>query len=156
MWARLRSWAYSTVHSGEVRCQVVPNTRRKSLQPIVQKHIETGSSIYSDNLPSYRSLDELEYIHKVIDHAERYVDGNIHTNGIENFWALLKRCIKGTHVSIEPWHLFRYLDEECFRFNNRTFNDGQRFDIATRAIVGKRLTFAEVTGKSKEADRPAN
>jgi transposase-like protein len=136
---------------GEVRCQVVPNTRRKSLEPIVQKHIETGTNVYSDNLPSYRQLDA-EYIHKVIDHAERYVDGNIHTNGIENFWSLLKRCIKGTYVSVEPFHLFRYLDEQCYRFNNRTLNDGQRFDIATRAIIGKRLTFAKLTGKNAETN----
>jgi len=108
--------------NGEVRCQIVPNTKRKSLEPIIKRHIEAGSNIYSDNLPSYRSLDEAEYIHKVIDHAEKYVDGQIHTNGIENFWALLKRCLKGTYVSVEPFHLFRYLDEECFRFNKRTGN----------------------------------
>ena len=141
-------------HGGEVRCQVVPNTRRKSLEPIVKKHIEAGANVYSDNLPSYRSLDEAEYIHKVIDHAERYVDGNIHTNGIENFWSLLKRTIKGTYVSVEPFHLFRYLDEQCYRFNKRTLTDGQRFDIASRAIIGKRLTFAQVTGKT-ESRQPA-
>ena len=77
-----------------------------------------------------------------------YVDGQVHTNGLENFWSLLKRGINGTYVSVEPFHLFRYLDEQVFRFNNRA--DDRRpsdFDFAVKGIVGKRLTFAEVTGK---------
>lgn len=135
---------------GEVRCQIVPNTRRKSLEPIVKAHIEAGTNVYSDNLPSYRSLDEAEYIHKVIDHAERYVDGNIHTNGIENFWSLLKRCIKGTYVSVEPFHLFRYLDEECFRFNKRMGNDLYRFLEVAKCLTGRRLTFEELTAKAAQ------
>jgi transposase-like protein len=135
---------------GEVRCQIVPNTRRKSLEPIVQQHIETGTNVYSDNLPSYRQLDA-EYIHKVIDHAEKYVDGQIHTNGIENFWALLKRSIKGTYVSVEPFHLFRYLDEQTFRFNTRKGTDADRFVKAAAALTGKRLTFNELTGKGGQA-----
>jgi hypothetical protein len=84
----------------------------------------------------------------VINHAEKYVDGQIHTNGVENFWSLLKRTLGGTYISVEPFHLFRYLDEQSFRFNNRKLTDGQRFDIASRHIIGKRLTFAEVTGKT--------
>lgn len=131
---------------GEVRLQIVPNTRRKSLDPIVKQHIESGSNVYSDNLPSYRNLND-EYIHKVIDHAERYVDGEIHTNGIENFWSLLKRTIKGTYVSVEPFHLFRYLDEQAFRFNNRTGNDSDRFLKAASQITGKRVTYKQLTGK---------
>lgn len=137
---------------GEVRFQIVPNTRRKSLEPIVQRHIETGSNVYSDNLPSYRSLDDAEYIHKVIDHAEKYVEGNVHTNGIENFWSLLKRTLKGTYVSVEPFHLFRYLDEQAFRFNKRTGNDLYRFIETAKALTGRRLTFEELTG---EAGKPA-
>ncbi len=135
---------------GEVRLQVVPNTRRKSLEPIIQRHIEAGSNVYSDNLPSYRSLDDAEYIHKVIDHAERYVDGNIHTNGIENFWSLLKRMLKGTYVSVEPFHLFRYLDEQAFRFNKRTGNDLYRFLEVAKALTGRRLTFEELTAKAAQ------
>lgn len=130
---------------GEVRCQIVPNTRRKSLEPIVKENIETGSNVYSDNLPSYRQLDA-EYIHQVIDHAEKYVDGQIHTNSIENFWSLLKRCIKGTYVSVEPFHLFRYLDEQSFRFNKRTGNDLYRFLEVAKCLTGRRLTFEELTG----------
>jgi transposase-like protein len=137
--------------NGEVRCQIVPNTRRKNLESIIKQNIGTGTNVYSDNLPSYRQLDDAEYIHKVIDHAERYVDGQVHTNGIENFWSLLKRGLKGTYVSVEPFHLFRYLDEQSFRFNNRKANDAYRFDLAVSQIVGKRLTYAEVTGKDQDA-----
>lgn len=131
---------------GEVRAMVIPNTKRRSLQGSVTKHVEAGSAVYTDALRSYNQLAE-DYIHGVINHAERYVDGHVHTNGIENFWSLLKRTLGGTYVSVEPFHLFRYLDEQAFRFNKRKLTDGQRFDIASRAIIGKRLTFAQVTGK---------
>ncbi len=137
---------------GEVRCQIVPNTRRKSLEEIIQKNIETGANVYSDNLPSYRNLND-EYVHQVIDHAEKYVDGQVHTNGIENFWSLLKRSIKGTYVSVEPFHLFRYLDEQTFRFNSRRGNDGERFQRVMEQVSGKRLTFKEVTGKGAAAEK---
>ena len=105
---------------------------------------------------SYVGLKKQGFEHQIIDHAERYVDGQIHTNGIENFWSLLKRGLKGTYVSVEPFHLFRYLDEQAFRFNNRKVNDSERFDKAMKQISGKRLTFAEVTGKDKEAALQAN
>jgi transposase-like protein len=104
--------------------------------------------VYTDALRSYNELDR-EYIHHVINHAEKYVDGQAHTNGVENFWSLLKRTLGGTCVSVEPFHLFRYLDEQSFRFNMRLLTDGQRFDIASRHIIGKRLTFAQVTGKTE-------
>ena len=125
---------------GEVRCQIIPNTKRKALDPIIRDHVESGANVYSDNLPSYRHLND-EYIHQVIDHAEKYVDGMVHTNGIENFWSLLKRSIKGTYVSVEPFHLFRYLDEQTFRFNTRKGTDADRFVKAAAALTGKRLTF---------------
>ena len=119
------------------------------------KHVEPGSNVYTDALRSYNQLSQ-DYVHGVINHAERYVDGQIHTNGIENFWSLLKRSIKGTYVSVMPFHLFRYLDEQSFRFNSRHGNDGERFERAMEQVSGKRLTFAEVTGKSKEEVRRAN
>jgi transposase-like protein len=99
---------------GEVRTMVVAGTKRRTLQREVHKHVEAGANVYTDALRSYNELDQ-HYIHSVINHAERYVDGLVHTNGIENFWSLLKRAIKGTYVSVEPFHLFRYLDEESFR-----------------------------------------
>lgn len=82
----------------------------------------------------------------MVDHAERYVDGNVHTNGPENFWALLKRSIKGTYVSVEPFHLFRYLDEQCFRFNSRKATDVTRFSEMLGRLAGRRLTYAALTG----------
>jgi hypothetical protein len=111
--------------------------------------VEPGSALYTDALMSYRGL-ETDFFHVFVDHAVEYVNGRVHTNGLENFWSLLKRGINGTYVSIEPFHLFRYLDEQSFRFNNRKLTDAQRFDIATRGMVGKRLTLAELTGKVGE------
>ena len=88
-----------------------------------------------------------------MDHAVEYVDGEVHTNTLENFWALLKRGISGTYVSVEPFHLFRYLDEQAYRYNNRNdMNDFDRFKLAASQIVGKRLTWDEVTGKNHEPE----
>jgi transposase-like protein len=140
-------------HTRQVRTMVVPNVRRRSLDSTVREHVEAGSSVYSDAFKSYTSLQD-EYVHQVIDHGEKYVDGIVHTNGIENFWSLLKRGLKGTYISVEPFHLFRYLDEQAFRFNNRTLTDGQRFAIVAQQVIGKQLTFAEVTGKT-ESRQPA-
>jgi transposase-like protein len=129
---------------------VVPTNSRRHLHPHVNKHVEAGSALYTDSLKSYRGL-EARYAHQVIDHAVAYVDGKIHTNGLENFWSLLKRGINGTYVSVEPFHLFRYLDEQSFRYNNRKLeHDGDRFHAAIRQIVGKRLTYAGLTGKERE------
>ena len=121
---------------------------KKALQAKVREHVTAGSAIFTDALQSYEGLDA-EYAHQVIDHAVAYVDGKIHTNGMENFWSLLKRGIKGTYVSVEPFHLFRYLDEQSFRFNYRKdLNDGDRFDRVVRQIVGKRVTWNQLTGKT--------
>jgi len=132
---------------GEVRTVVVGNRRKAVLQAEVKKHVEAGTALYTDALMSYDGLAS-DYAHQVIDHAVQYVDGRVHTNGMENFWSLLKRGISGTYVSVEPFHLFRYLDEQSFRYNNRKdMNNADRFALALSQIVGKRLTFAEVTGK---------
>ena len=134
---------------GEVRAHVIQNVQADTLQSRVRQHVEVGSNLYTDKAPGYKHLDE-EFIHGVINHAERYVDGHIHTNSIENFWALLKRCIKGTYVSVEPFHLFRYLDEQCFRFNKRAGNDLYRFLEVAKALTGRRLTFEELTAKAAQ------
>lgn len=128
-----------------VRTKVVPNTRRNSLSPEVRKNVTPGSNVYTDALRSYDDLGA-DFIHEVIDHAEEYVRGKVHTNGIENFWSLVKRAIKGTYVSVEPYHLFRYLDEEVFRFNARQTDDPDRFRNATGSTFGKRVTYKELTG----------
>lgn len=135
----------------QVHTQVIPDRRRDTLHPIVKDNVAAGSSLYSDELWGYTGL-ESEYDHQVIDHAVEYVKGKVHTNGMENFWSLLKRGLSGTYVSVEPFHLFRYLDEQEFRYNHRgnkenPVNDSQRFDLAVRQIVGKRITYKELTGK---------
>ena len=132
---------------GKVRASVVPNRRKTVLQEEVRKHVTAGTALYSDALMSYEGL-ATDYAHQVVDHATQYVDGRVHTNGLENFWSLLKRGISGTYVSVEPFHLHRYLDEQMFRFNNRKeLDDAGRFDMVVRQIVGKRITFAQLTGK---------
>jgi transposase-like protein len=141
---------------GKVRVSVVPSTKRKALQAEVRKHVDAGSALYTDALQSYNGLNEFE--HQVIDHAVQYVDGKIHTNGLENFWSLLKRGLNGTYVSVEPFHLFRYLDEQAYRYNNnrKEMDDFDRFKLAMSQIVGKRLTWDQLTGKQPEARPCAN
>jgi len=132
---------------GQVRAKVVVTRKKRELQAEIYKHVEAGAALYSDDLKSYDGLAS-DYAHQVVNHAVKYVDGRIHVNGLENFWSLLKRGISGTYVSVEPFHLFRYLDEQMFRFNNRKdLDDADRFDLAVRQIVGKRITFAQLTGK---------
>lgn len=139
---------------GEVRVFAVPGRRKNALQSRINEHVEEGTPVYTDAFMSYIGLNK-KFQHKIIDHAERYVEGRVHTNGLENFWSLLKRGLKGTYISTEPFHLFRYLDEQAWRYNNRgnkenPINDGDRFQQALSQIAGKRLTFAEVTGKVRE------
>jgi len=115
--------------------------------PNVREHVETGSTVYTDEGKGYIRL-QAEYDHEVINHLEAYVNGNVHTNGIENFWSCLKRTLNGTCVSVEPFHLFRYVDEQACRFNNRKpMDDADRFSCLVRKIVGKRLTYKQLTGK---------
>jgi len=136
---------------GRVRATVVPSRKKQALQTEVKKHVEAGAALYTDALLSYEGLAS-DYAHQVIDHAIKYADGKVHTNGLENFWSLLKRGISGTYVSVEPFHLFRYLDEQSFRYNNRAtkdnpLNDSDRFVLALSQITGKRLTYQRLTGK---------
>ena len=131
---------------GRVRAKVIDRRKKKQLQALVREHVEPNSSLYSDALLSYAGLSD-EYTHQVIDHAVAYVDGQVHTNGMENFWSLLKRGINGTYVSVEPYHLFRYVDEQAFRFNNRQdMNDSDRFVAVMKQVVGRRLTYSELIG----------
>jgi len=136
-------------HSAEghsvVKVKVVPNVKRSTVAPEVRQNVVEGSEVFTDSLRSYNDLSA-DFVHQVIDHAERYVDGKVHTNGLENFWSLLKRSIKGTYTNVEPFHLFRYLDEQSFRFNARKLTDGMRFLIAAVGIIGKRLTYQELIG----------
>lgn len=119
MLERKRSDKHSTVRLAHIK-----NTRQVEMGPHIEAGVEKGASIFTDAHPSYRRLAQTkwqdEYAHAAVDHAVRYVDGQVHTNTMENFWSLLKRSIKGTYVSVDPFHLFRYLDEQAFRFNERT------------------------------------
>jgi len=130
---------------------VVDGRRKKELQKQVCEHVEAGAAIFTDELLSYDGLSG-DYQHAVINHAVEYVNDSVHTNGMENFWSLLKRGLHGTYISVEPFHLFRYIDEQAFRYNNRKMTDAERFDIGVRQIMGKRLTYAELTGKSSETE----
>jgi len=136
---------------GEVRAMVVDGTKRHHLHGKVVEHVESGANVYTDALRSYNQLGD-EFVHGVINHAEKYVDGQIHTNSMENFWSLLKRSIKGTYVAVEPFHLFRYLDEQTFRFNTRKGTDADRFVKASAALAGRRLTYEELIGKKTETN----
>jgi len=134
-------------HSKQVRLVHVADTKSGTLQGVIRKYVRGGSYIFSDAWAGYHGLDR-EYVHQVIDHAEKYVDGNVHTNMIENFWSLLKRMLKGTYISVEPFHLFRYLDEQAFRYNYRKANDGERFARVLSQVIGRRLTYKNLTGKT--------
>jgi transposase-like protein len=138
----------------KIRASVVPNVKRDTLQTEVLNNVKYGSKIYSDDAVPYDGLKK-KYIHEVVNHAEEYVRGQVHTNGLENFWSLLKRNLRGTYVCVEPFHLERYVDEQVFRYNNRAtkdnpLTDADRFLLALSQVAGKRLTFAELTGKDEE------
>ncbi len=144
---------HSEKKCSQVRTEVLENNQKHTLHAIIRRNVEKGSQMFTDSWVGYGGLDA-EFLHAIIDHAEKYVDGNIHTNGLENFWSLFKRCIKGTHISIEPFHLFRYLDAEAYRFNNRKLNDSARFVGVLQSIPGKRLTYKSLIGQDGQQQVP--
>ena len=135
---------------GRVKAEVVAERTQPTLHALVNKHIQDGATLVTDEWGGYKGTN---FQHQIINHAVEYVNGLVHTQGIENFWSLLKRGLKGTYVSVEPFHLFRYIDEQAFRYNNRKLTDAQRLDIAALGMTGKRLTFAELTGKIASASQ---
>ncbi|MGD0468342.1 MAG: IS1595 family transposase [Terriglobales bacterium] len=142
----------------EIRAKVIPTTSRTILQNEVLRNVKHGSNVYTDNYGGYDALRS-KYVHEVVDHSEQYVNGRVHTNGLENFWSLMKRNLAGTYVAVEPFHLDRYIDEQVFRYNNRgskehPMDDFARFDLALRNLVGKKLTYKELTGKEGETKAP--
>ncbi len=136
---------------GEVRAMVIGDRKKATLQGEVKKHVAAGSALYTDELKSYQGLDAM-YAHGVINHAVQYVDENVHTNTMECFWALLKRALGGTYVSVEPFHLFRYLDEQAYRWNERYGTDWDRFRRAIVGVVGKRITYRKLTGQDHQPE----
>lgn len=137
-----------------VRTKVIPDTSRKTLRGLLSENVEAGSAIYTDAHPSYRDLP-LDFVHAFVDHAVKYAEGAVHTNGLENYFSLLKRTLKGTYVSVEPFHLNRYIDEQAFRFDNRKVTDADRFLAALSLAVGKRLTYEELTSAYAQYFREA-
>ena len=141
-----------------VRTSIISDRKRQSIAPEVEAHVKAGSEIHSDEFGNKWGMPD-KYEHKMVDHLSSYVDGNVHTNGIENFWSLLKRGVNGTYVSVEPFHLYRYVDEQAFRFNTRKdgagdiITDAERFGLAISQIVGKRLTYKALIGKAED-ERP--
>jgi transposase-like protein len=139
----------------KVRTAIVQSVAGETLKAKIVEHVEPGSKIYTDESRAYNNMPNA-FTHQFVNHLEKYVDGRVHTNGLENFWSLLKRGLNGTYIAVEPFHLFRYIDEQAFRYNHRKdelgnkLTDGERFALALSQIAGKRLTFAEVTGKVGE------
>ncbi len=133
---------------GEVRAKSVPNEQADTLQPVIRQNVATGEVLYTDQAAGFRGLQR-DYAHDVINHAEEFVRGRVHTNGIENFWSNFKRRIYGTHHFVMPWHLDRYLDDATFRFNTRKESDGARFAEACARTDGRRLTWKQLTGKEE-------
>ena len=137
----------------QIRANVIPNVKRETLQNLILKNVKYGSTVYTDAAVAYDNGMQRRFVHDVVNKTEAFVRGRVHVNGMENFWSLLKRSLRGTYVAVEPFHLFRYLDEQVFRYNNRAtktrkVTDADRFNMVVRKIVGKRLTFAELTGKT--------
>jgi transposase-like protein len=137
---------------GRVQAEVVAERTQPTLHALVNKHIQYGATLMTDEWGGYKGTS---LTHGIINHAVEYVNGQVHTQGIENFWALLKRSLGGTYISVEPFHLDRYVDEQAFRYNNRATKDNpltdkDRFALVLSQISGKRLTYAELTGKVGE------
>lgn len=130
---------------GKIRTAVVKNRKKSTLGAIVRSNVEPGSAVYTDTLPSYNNLAS-QYHHEMVDHAVEYVRDKVHTNGLENFWSLLKRGLRGTYVSVAPFHLFRYLDEQSFRYNERKEDDFTRFKAVLSQVVNRRLTYNQLIG----------
>lgn len=124
----------------QVRATVVPNVEQATLMGALLHNVESNTVVCTDESTSYANIAQ-RYIHMFVNHSVEYVRGRVHTNGLENFWSLLKRCIRGTYVHVAPFHLDRYLDEECWRFNKRKLTDGQRFNVVMQGVLGKRITY---------------
>jgi len=141
--------ASETKHK-RIRATVVADRKKPTMQAEIAGAVAPGAQLYSDEFGDQWRMED-RFTHSVVDHLATYVDGQVHTNSVENFWSLLKRGIGGTYISVEPFHLWRYVDEQAFRFNHREMDDVHRFVIGMKQIVGRRLTYAQLTGKAEVA-----
>jgi transposase-like protein len=139
----------------QVRATVVPNVKRETLQNELLKNVKYGSKLYTDDAVGYENGLRRRFIHDYVNKTQAYVRGRVHVNGMENFWSLLKRGLKGTYVAVEPFHLSKYVDEQVFRYNNRKHDnktpvsDSERFKLAMSQVAGRRITYADLTGKDE-------
>ena len=141
----------------QVRTKVLPDVKRETLQKMILDNVTPFARVYTDEATAYDGLSK-KFVHKVVNHMEEYVKGQVHTQGLDNYWSLLKRTLRGTYIAVEPFHLGRYLDEQAFRYNNRAtkdnpLDDGDRFALAVSQILGRRLTYKELTGKTDARQR---
>ena len=140
--------------SRQVRAKVIPNVKRETLQAEILNNVGVNAHVFTDQHVGYDGIDKFKnFTHRTVNHLTEYVNGRVHTQGIENFWSLLKRGLNGTYVAVEPFHLDAYVDEQVFRYNNRAtkdnpLNDADRFALAVTRIIGKRLTYDKLTGKA--------
>jgi transposase-like protein len=135
--------------NGRVRAQVTADRSQSTIHPLIAANVAKDATLVTDEWGGYVGSTP---IHEVINHAVEYVNGHIHTNGIENFWSLLRRALGGTYVSVEPIHLQAYIHEQVFRFNLRSRKDekitnADRFALALANTAGQRLTWKTLTGK---------
>jgi transposase-like protein len=142
----------------QVRTRVLPDVKRETLQNMILDNVTPFAKVYTDEAVQYDKLGK-NFVHKVVNHTQEYVKGQVHTQGIDNYWSLLKRTLRGTYIAVEPFHLSRYLDEQAFRYNNRAtkdnpLNDADRFALAVSQILGRRLTYNELTGKADARQAP--
>jgi transposase-like protein len=143
----------------QIRTKVLPDVKRETLQNTILDNVTPFAKVYTDEAVQYDKLEK-NFVHKVVNHMQEYVNGQVHTQGIDNYWSLLKRTLRGTYIAVEPFHLSRYLDEQAFRYNNRAtkdnpLDDGDRFAAMVSQIVGRRLTYNQLTGKTAEQEGDA-
>jgi hypothetical protein len=129
---------------GRIRTRVIGDVSKETLHRAVTEAVEPSAELLTDAWRGYYGLSKT-FLHNFVDHVNEYVRGHVHTNGLENFWSLLKRALRGTYVSVEPFHLHRYVEEQAFRYNKRAGNDSERFVTALHRIVGRRLTYRALT-----------
>lgn len=138
---------------GKVHAEVIRYADREQMEAMVRRNVKFGSTVYTDAHKGYNGLKS-RYTHDFVCHMEQYVKGRVHTNGIENFWGLLKRGLGGTYISVSRWHMSRYVDEQVFRYNNRK-NEGARIPDSVRFlrvlkdVAGRSLTYADLKAKAK-------
>jgi transposase-like protein len=142
----------------QVRTRVLPDVKRETLQSMILDNVTPFANVYTDEAVAYDGLNN-KFVHGVVNHMQEYVKGQVHTQGLENYWSLLKRTLRGTYIAVEPFHLNRYLDEQAFRYNNRAtkdnpLDDGDRFAAMVAQILGRRLTYNELTGKTAARQAP--